>query len=50
MSGHSRLADTTKGKDDLDPRGVHSKAVRANNETEEVCRVHAESALLDFGV
>jgi hypothetical protein len=36
--------------DDLDLRGVHSKIVRANNETQEVRRVHAESTFLDFGV
>jgi hypothetical protein len=36
--------------DDLDLRGVHSKVVRANNETQEVRLVHVESALLDFGV
>jgi len=34
----------------LDLWDVHSKAVRANNETEAVRRVHAESTLLDFGV
>jgi len=33
--------------DDLDLQGIHSKAVRANNETE---TVYAESALPDFGV
>jgi len=36
--------------DDLDLRGVHLKAVRAKNGTEEDRRVHAESALLGFGV
>ena len=34
----------------LDLRGVHSKAARANKGTKAVRLVHAESALLDFGV
>ena len=33
---------------DLDRRGVHSKAVRANNKSEAVRRAHAESALPKF--
>jgi hypothetical protein len=36
--------------DDLDLRGAHSKVVRANNDTQEVRRDHAEGALFDFGV